>query len=81
MSFRKTLIVIAAVWLIAITLLHATLNLNWFIAGLAGSRATKFRVGYLPVTCHLACPVTDFIKQQMAGEIFSTRCVSMAGRN
>ena len=28
----------------------------------------KFRVGFLPVTCHLTCPVTDFINKSMSGE-------------
>ena len=31
----------------------------------------KFNVAYIPVTCHLACPVTDYIsKFSEAGEIF-----------
>ena len=57
------------VWLIAITFLHASLNLHLFrprqvtVAG-----QTKFRIGFLPVTCHLTCPVTDFINKQMTGE-------------
>ena len=25
------------------------------------------RVGFIPVTCHLTCPVTDFINKQMTG--------------
>lgn len=28
----------------------------------------KVRVGFLPVTCHLTCPVTDFINKETAGE-------------
>ena len=28
---------------------------------------TRFRVGFLPVTCHLTCPVTDWINKNMAG--------------
>jgi len=27
----------------------------------------KFKIGFLPVTCHLTCPVTDFINQQVTG--------------
>ena len=31
----------------------------------------KFNVAYIPVTCHLACPVTDYIsKFSAAGEVF-----------
>jgi NitT/TauT family transport system substrate-binding protein len=54
-------------WVALITAGHAWLNLGI----LAHSKATaaakqeKFRVGFLPVTCHLTCPVTDFINQQM----------------
>ena len=69
MSSRKFLIGIAIAWLIAITLLHAALNLHWFTrAAKTGVGASKFRVGFLPVTCHLTCPVTDFINKNMTGE-------------
>ena len=33
---------------------------------LAGGK--KFTVGFIPVTCHLTCPVTDFINKSMQGE-------------
>ncbi len=34
----------------------------------------KFNVAFIPVTCHLACPVTDYIsKFSKAGEIFLPR--------
>ena len=39
MSSRKFLIGIAITWLIAITLLHAALNLHWF------TRAAKTKMG------------------------------------
>jgi NitT/TauT family transport system substrate-binding protein len=71
MSLRKTLLIFAAVWLTLITVLHGTLNLKWLQAETwrtAGK--AKFRVGFLPVTCHLTCPVTDFINKQMTGEGF-----------
>ena len=64
---RKVLILIAIAWLIAITVVHAWLNLHLF----GPTRATngkKFRIGFLPVTCHLTCPVTDFINKQMTGD-------------
>jgi NitT/TauT family transport system substrate-binding protein len=69
MSLRKTLIWIAAGWLLFITLAHAWLNLHLFAAGApGGTTSKKFRIGFLPVTCHLTCPVTDFINKQMTGE-------------
>ncbi|MBA3385039.1 MAG: ABC transporter substrate-binding protein [Verrucomicrobiota bacterium] len=69
MTFRKTLLLAAFVILAGITLLHSALNLHVFDARLktgAGGR-DKFRVGFLPVTCHLTCPVTDFINKQLVG--------------
>jgi NitT/TauT family transport system substrate-binding protein len=32
------------------------------------SSAKRFRVGFLPVTCHLTCPVTHFINENMTGD-------------
>lgn len=54
--------------LIVITALHATLNLR--LLGRHGPAGEKFRVGFIPVTCHLTCPVTDFINKQTTGESF-----------
>ena len=55
-------------WLVLITLLHGKLNLGWF-EGKAGERGvSKFGIGFLPVTCHLTCPVTQLINKEMAGE-------------
>jgi NitT/TauT family transport system substrate-binding protein len=69
MSLRKTLIWVAIVWLVLITLIHAWLNLHVFAArNVTGTDQNKFRIGFLPVTCHLTCPVTDFINKQIAGE-------------
>ncbi len=68
MSFRKALITIAGVWLVVITLLHASLNLHLFRSKqVTTAGQTKFRIGFLPVTCHLTCPVTDFINKQLSG--------------
>jgi NitT/TauT family transport system substrate-binding protein len=69
MSPRKTLIIIAVAWLASITLLHAIINLHVFRskhAAFGGEK--KLRIGFLPVTCHLTCSVTDFINKQMTGE-------------
>ncbi len=69
MSLRRTVGIAGLLWVAAITLLHAWLNL-----GLGASAATtpsgreKFKVGFLPVTCHLTCPVTDFIDENLMGE-------------
>jgi NitT/TauT family transport system substrate-binding protein len=54
-------------WLVLISFLHATLNLGLFDPHKA-SNAAPFRVGFIPVTCHLTCPVTDFINKQLSGK-------------
>ena len=66
MSFRTRIILFAVAVLGGISLLHATLNLHVFDRRTV-SNEKSFRVGFLPVTCHLTCPVTDFINKQVAG--------------
>jgi hypothetical protein len=69
MSLHKILITIAVVWLALITLIHASINLHVFRSKETTARGqNKFRIGFLPVTCHLTCPVTDFINKQLNGE-------------
>jgi len=76
MSLRNTILISAGAWTIAVTALHAKLNpdsirgLRELVAGALGKRVAateKFKIGFLPVTCHLTCPVTDFINQQITG--------------
>ncbi len=57
-------------WLAVITTAHGYLNLKWFAKPMAGALqdTDKFRVGFIPVTCHLTCPVTDFINKQTTGD-------------
>jgi NitT/TauT family transport system substrate-binding protein len=69
MTLRKTLFLFAAGWLVVITLLHAGMNLGAFKRRTGGAvGGEKFRVGFLPVTCHLTCPVTHFINKETAGD-------------
>ena len=63
MKFGRTISIVITLWLTAITALHGWLNLSW------GEKA-KFGVGFLPVTCHLTCPVTDFINKNTEGQNF-----------
>ena len=69
MSLRTTVTLAAVVWVVVVSLLHGWLNLriNPFAPAKAAAHQ-KFRVGFLPVTCHLTCPVTDFINTQIEGE-------------
>ena len=75
---KLTKIVLGAVGVaLSLGLLHAWLNLGFdpqMALGLKekeeGSAEDRFRVGFLPVTCHLTCPVTDWINKGMAGKGF-----------
>lgn len=66
MSLRNAVILFAIVWLGCISALHGVLNLGWLEPKKAKAAET-YRVGFLPVTCHLTCPVTDFINKSMKG--------------
>ena len=60
-------------WTGLVSGLHGYLNVNWasILNGYLPEDKRKFNVAYIPVTCHLACPVTDYIsKFSQAGEIF-----------
>lgn len=68
MTLGRTVTIFAALWLSVITLLHAVLNLHLADPSLFHAHGQKpFKVGFLPVTCHLTCPVTDFINKQISG--------------
>ena len=69
MSLRRSVILGTIGWAATISLLHAWLNLRSFDrAARKAGRAEPFRVGFLPVTCHLTCPVTNFINDQISGD-------------
>jgi NitT/TauT family transport system substrate-binding protein len=60
-------------WLLLITSLHAWLNINWgaVLNDYQPLAKRKITVAYLPVTCQLTCPVTDYIsKYSLSGEMF-----------
>ena len=52
MSMRKVLVIITIGWLIAITVVHAWLNLHLFDSKRGAGGPSKFGVGFIPVTCH-----------------------------
>lgn len=70
MSLKRTVLSAGIIWVVLITILHSELNLHFrpFARKQAAGEEEKFRVGFLPVTCHLTCPVTDFINKNLAGE-------------
>lgn len=50
-------------WTAIITILHLSLNVDWEVVrnDYLPVREQRLNVAYIPVTCHLACPVTDYI--------------------
>src|ERR1700735_4764102 len=76
MSLKGKVALCVFAWLVLISGLHAYLNVNW-AAVLNDYRPVKDRkitVAYLPVTCQLTCPVTDYIsKYSLSGEEFLPR--------
>jgi NitT/TauT family transport system substrate-binding protein len=55
MSYKIRIALITVVTLVTLTLAHKK---PWRGSGIAA--ASTLSVGFLPVTCHLTCPVTDF---------------------
>jgi len=69
----RTVILFGSIWVVGLSALHAHVNLNitrtWFQSAEERARdSKKFKVGFLPVTCHLTCPVTDFINKNLEGD-------------
>ncbi len=76
MSLKAKLIVLAVAWMAVITALHGWLNVNWatILNDYRPLAQRKIVVAYVPVTCQLTCPVTDYIsKFSHNGEIFIPR--------
>jgi NitT/TauT family transport system substrate-binding protein len=71
LKLGKSILFTSALWLVLITAFHGYLNLTWFSQTPTGGGAeTKFGVGFIPVTCHLTCPVTDYINKNVEGQGF-----------
>jgi NitT/TauT family transport system substrate-binding protein len=76
MSFRNRVLLFGAAWLVFISTLHGYLNVNWpaILNDRLPVEKRKIVVAYIPVTCQLTCPVTDYIsKYSDNGEIFLPR--------
>ena len=75
-SLKGRVLCFALVWLVAISGLHGWLNVNWaaVLNDYRPPMKRKIVVGYIPVTCQLTCPVTDYIsKYSESGEMFLPR--------
>jgi len=67
---------IGLAWLLLISGAHAYLNVNWpaVLNDYRPLSQRKITVAYIPVTCQLTCPVTDYIsKLSQHGEVFLPR--------
>jgi NitT/TauT family transport system substrate-binding protein len=76
MNLRNRILAFAIGWLVLITALHGYLNVNWgaVLNGLQPPEKRRIVVAYVPVTCQLTCPVTDYIsKFSENGQIFLPR--------
>ncbi len=76
MRFKTKALLLISGWLVLITGLHAWLNVNWaaILNDYRPIAQRKITVAYLPVTCQLTCPVTDYIsKYSTSGEEFMPR--------
>lgn len=76
MSFRKRALLLGVGWLVLVSALHGYLNVNWpaILNDRLPIEKRKIVVAYIPVTCQLTCPVTDYIsKYSDNGEIFLPR--------
>jgi NitT/TauT family transport system substrate-binding protein len=63
-------------WTGVLTAAHLSLNVDWSAAlnDRLPLAKRKLNVAYIPVTCHLACPVTDFISRfSLDGALFIPR--------
>ncbi|HKA36770.1 MAG TPA: ABC transporter substrate-binding protein [Thermoanaerobaculia bacterium] len=72
----RRILPILLLWTLAITAAHFAINVDWtavFNDRLPREKR-KLNVAYIPVTCHLACPVTDFISRySLDGALFIPR--------
>jgi NitT/TauT family transport system substrate-binding protein len=75
-SVKTKIAVCVLAWLVIVSGLHAWLNVNWasVLNDYRPVAKRKITVAYLPVTCQLTCPVTDYIsKYSLSGETFLPR--------
>jgi NitT/TauT family transport system substrate-binding protein len=75
-SLKSKVVAGALAWLVVVSGLHGWLNVNWtaVLNDYLPPAKQKIVVGYIPVTCQLTCPVTDYIsKYSENGQMFLPR--------
>ncbi|MGC2659881.1 MAG: ABC transporter substrate-binding protein [Bryobacteraceae bacterium] len=76
MQTKNKVLFIVLGWVLLISALHAYMNVNWaaVLNDYRPPALRKITVAYIPVTCQLTCPVTDYIsKFSLSGEMFLPR--------
>src|SRR6266852_7669366 len=76
MSDSKRIIFGLLLWTTVVSALHLSLNFDWSVVvnDRLPENKRKFNVAFIPVTCHLACPVTDYISRHaLEGNLFIPR--------
>ena len=76
MSLKSKMLLLVFGWLVLISAMHGYLNVNWpaVLNDYRPAAERKITVAYLPATCQLTCPVTDYIsKFSNSGELFLPR--------
>jgi len=76
LSPARRILIGVLLWTGVITAAHFALNVDWSAAlnNRLPPEKRKLNVAYIPVTCHLACPVTDFISRySLDGTLFLPR--------
>lgn len=68
MTARIQVMIAVFAWLATVTGLHLWLNTDTFKTASGLENHVRFKVGFLPVTCHLTCPVTHFINESSTGD-------------
>jgi NitT/TauT family transport system substrate-binding protein len=75
-SLKTKIVACSLVWIVVVSGLHGWLNVNWVAVfnDYLPPMKQKIVVGYIPVTCQLTCPVTDYIsKYSESGEMYLPR--------
>jgi NitT/TauT family transport system substrate-binding protein len=76
MTRKRKILIFVSGWLVLLTAMHAWLNVDWgsVLNDYRPAERRKINVAYIPVTCQLTCPVTDYIsKLSDHGEVFLPR--------
>jgi len=66
MNANKAVTLCVLSWIVVVSILHLRMNVDWslMLNDQLPESERKLYVAYIPVTCHLTCPVTDYISRK-----------------